>query len=68
MWKILSADGSPATTQPMSTSTKERVTFTFIEQHGHPEQFHFLLVRTNKDWSAPPIIVEPDDFASNAEV
>lgn len=68
MWKILSADGSLATTQPMSTSTKERVTFTFIEQHGHPEQFHFLLVRANKDWSAPPIIVEPDNFASNVEV
>jgi hypothetical protein len=64
-WKIRSADGNPATTQPMSTSTKERATFTFIEQDKTPEQFHFLLVRRKGDLSVPPIVVVLDDFGSD---
>jgi hypothetical protein len=61
-WKILTADGNPATTLPMSTSTKERVTFTFIDQDGKSEHFKFLFVRQNADFSTLPIILTEDDI------
>jgi hypothetical protein len=67
-WRILSADGNPATTQPMCTSIKERAIFVFIDQHETKDEFPFLLVRANGDLSVPPIVVTPDDFASNTEV
>jgi hypothetical protein len=65
-WKISSASGAPASTQPMSTSSKEWVTLTFIEQGKSPEHFRFLLVRPKGvDLSEPPTIITLDDFPSD---